>query len=368
MPKRAVVAYESKRRSKAALPKLRWHRISDGIYRAEKDGKTFTVFHRSPDRRHGKLPWVLTLGGVRGTEIKSFDTASDAKEFARCYNAQPSAKVIVQAAPGMPAGVYKGTAAEKASAGYLSQVIIAAKKMGVPYEAVVDDNYVAQMEAANVDPTIVAAVLAGTTRHMHQQRPYPHVEVFEGKEARRQKRDPGYIDGWTRPDGKYYSLRKSRNDDSVVVLRLDDELVTQFPAATPITDIKAWAATYDAGDYMGGAEGSRGSGVFRVYYKDEFGVSRMEWVEAPNEDEALRIAEAEAEAHGHAMRREVRAVPAAAEESKKRLWQPDPSTGMFLTHSSATRNTWVMKGDRILGRFDTRPEAEQFAKDLSKKE
>ena len=55
-----------------------------------------------------------------------------------------------------------------------------------------------------------------------------------------------------------------------------------------------------------------------------------------------------------------------AMETKKRLWQPDPSTGLFITHSSLTRDWWLMRGDSLEGRFTSRGDAEQAAKDFSK--
>lgn len=56
----------------------------------------------------------------------------------------------------------------------------------------------------------------------------------------------------------------------------------------------------------------------------------------------------------------------SAAETKKRLWQPDPSTGLWITHSSLTRDYFLMRGETLEGRFPTRGEAETAAKDLAK--
>ena len=164
------VAYEAKRRAKA-LPPLHWHRLQSGAYRAERDGRTFTLFHRSPDRRHGKLPWVLMLGGMRGQELKSFDTASDGKEWARCYNAQPPPVVVVEPGSGMPAGTFKGTLAEdRKHDAYKYEVAKHLAKMQVPdtlYRPAHVSKYIEDMDDAGVSPEITAAVIAGTVRHGH---------------------------------------------------------------------------------------------------------------------------------------------------------------------------------------------------------
>lgn len=55
----------------------------------------------------------------------------------------------------------------------------------------------------------------------------------------------------------------------------------------------------------------------------------------------------------------------AAEESKKRLPQPDPSSGYYITHSSLTRDLWLMHEDRLVARSTDRGELLRKAEQLS---
>jgi hypothetical protein len=62
-------------------------------------------------------------------------------------------------------------------------------------------------------------------------------------------------------------------------------------------------------------------------------------------------------------------VREGAAESKKRLWQPPPGSGLWLTHSSLNSKTLLMLGENnVLGSYDTRGEAEAAARKVLERE
>ena len=68
--------------------RLRWHRREhegDTVYFAEGNLGEYIVAHRTPDRRHGKLPYVLWLKG-KPVSDRGFSTKAEAQDFARAYD------------------------------------------------------------------------------------------------------------------------------------------------------------------------------------------------------------------------------------------------------------------------------------------
>ena len=64
--------------------RLHWHRGSDeGAYFAEGGLGKYEIKRQPPDRRHGVRPHVLSLNGKA---IQSFDTKTEAQDFARSYD------------------------------------------------------------------------------------------------------------------------------------------------------------------------------------------------------------------------------------------------------------------------------------------
>lgn len=61
---------------------LRWHKDDENGYAAECPLGTFAVTPQQSNRRQGVLPWALRLDEM---ELRSFDTARDAKAFAQSY-------------------------------------------------------------------------------------------------------------------------------------------------------------------------------------------------------------------------------------------------------------------------------------------
>jgi hypothetical protein len=317
---RATVAYESaseaKKKLRAVKP-LRWHRQREGLYVSKGVRGSYSLSHRSPDRRKGVLPWVVTSGGMRGPEIKpgGFDTKAEAQTFASQFDAglcgPPAVVVQAPSSSGLPPGVYRGTAAESSrepSDGYEKRVIDAVAKMTGGDEAydIVGNSpeYVAQMEAGKIDPEIVAAVLIATKGHAHHHDcPGKHAELSEAGEGRgaRGKRESHIF------RGQRFDIFQS--------------------------DGSWWFET---------ASGT-GRGGFQS--KDAAWAGAQQALGMPS---------------GFSMAVE------GAEESKKRLWQPPVSTGLWLTHSSLDGKTMLFLGTTLINAFDTRGEAVDEAKRLMK--
>ena len=319
---KATVAYESSaeaRRKLKAVKPLRWHRESNGSYRAKGVRGAYVLFHRSPNRRKEIFPWVVSLGGMRGAEIKGggFDLKTDAQTFAAQYDAglcgAPAVVVQAPSSNGLPPGVYRGTAAEdvnRASAKYLVAVIQALGAMGVNSMEGGDASdmarqsidYVSRMESAGIEPSVVAAVLFATKEHAHRHDcPGKHVELSEGgaAEARRGKRESHIF------RGQRFDLFQS--------------------------DGSWWFET------------SSGTGRGGFLSKD------AAWAGA---QQALGMPE------GFSM--------AVEEESKRRMPQPDPSSGFYITRSSLTRSYFLMRGKSLIGEFSSRDEAMKEAERLGK--
>jgi hypothetical protein len=323
----ATVAYEGRRKKQAVRP-LRWHRSASGLEAKGVKGK-YAIVQRRPDRRHGVFPWSLRGSGPRGTELKAggFDLVAQAKEFAAMFDAGLCGGETVQGLPN--SGVYKGTLAGEAhrepSDSYEKKVIAAVAKMVgqekgpdgtlLPtdpdaYQIVGNSpEYVAQMEQGGIDPEIVAAVLIATKVHRHvHDVPGKHVELSEaaegGSKAFRHAKDILAMYGIT--------IQKTGFDDYRV-----------YPIGN--RDPEFGYFTDDLDDAI--ATGIDMAGRIRR------GEGMADWV-------------------------------GEAAEAKKRLWQPDPSSGLFITKSSLTRDYWLVKGKHIEGRYPTRGEAETAARGM----
>lgn len=344
----APVAYENaaemKRKLKAVKP-LRWHRAPNGAYKAKGARGEYTVFSRSPDRRRGVFPWVAALGGMRGAELKpgGFDLGAEAKQFAAAYDAglcgAPASVVRVEVAPERPEGTYRGTLAgekdKEPSDKYETEVTRAVAKMigqgrgpdGTLFPATPDaydivgnsPEYVAQMEQGGVDPNIVAAVLVATKAHGHAHDcPAKHVELAEG--AAENSRS-GAIQ-WKQDAGGHWRGTSANATDGyfdVIPMRGGG-----FHAwwMTLMGDRRTVGEAIDLGSHgtLGGA----------------FGASR-----------------------------DFLSEEGVAAEAKRRLWQPDPSSGYFITHSSLTRDNWLMKGGHLVFRDKDRSKVEAKARELT---
>jgi hypothetical protein len=370
---RAAVVYEARRKNRAVKP-LRWHRLREGIYQAEGARARYTVFHRKPNRRQGRFPWTVARGGMRGDELKAggFDLKEQAQEYAALFDqglcgAAPEAGAGGIGAGGTFPGTLAGEGGQKASKGYTSEVIIVLSKIGIPPSAQIDDEYVARMEMAGIEPSITAAVLAGTTRHAHvHDAPGKHVVVSEGASERREDHifrghritmiesghrwryelpSTGFVSGWFESkDAAWASAQKKLGMPAGFSMAVEGK---EAKEAKEAKRIQVWDFPGERGYYAL----VRGPDGYMLYLDDSLIQS---WSESEATPESIKAWAKRFDAEG-----------SEAEEAKKRLWQPDPSTGLFITRSSLTRDYWVMKGDHVKGRFSSRGEAESFAKDLS---
>jgi len=345
----AQVAYEGRKKVHAVKP-LKWHRAPNGSYTAKGASGNYTVFHRAPDRRHGRFPWVAMRGGMRGVELKpgGFDRADQAKTFASQADAGlcgPPATVAV------PAGVFPGTLAGEAgpltsgnwgepSKSYEDKVIdevakMVGQKRGLDgtllpttpdaYQIVGNSPlYVASMERAGVDPTIVASVLIATKYHKHEHDcTSKHVELHE--EAKKRRGVPPI----------FQTLQQ----------RLD-------AGGYPTVNWPPFHIYFHGGDiYQSGPNAAGALQNFRDEGHDERVIKITSVVQTDN---------------GPIDGGEVYSLEeTAAEEAKKRLWQPPPGSGLFITRSSLTRDYWLVKGNHVVAMKPTRGEVEQMAKDMA---
>lgn len=382
MSKRAVVAYEAPRRKLAVRP-LRWHRSGEGRYEAKgKDGVKYLVLHRTPDRRNNKYPWLALKGGVRGVELKvgGFDTASDAKDFAAKADVglcgAPAVVVQAPSPQGLPPGVYRGTAmgeARRSGAGnplntYFEKVDVELQKMGFdPGQASTmsadSTEYVSRMFDAKVDPAITAAVLVATKGHHHTHNcPEKHVELAEGgaREDRAggdtykvQYKDmtgvtwvdfvqAGGVDDAERIARKHAERMWHPVHSAVGVSLASEEEKKRQP-------YMSWVDWVDAVEVVLSERGLTAfvpSTLFRDLY-----------IKGRTPSEAVDVAIQKGEATSY--------EGGAAEESRKRLPQPDPSSGYYITHSSLTRDLWLMHEDRLVARSTDRGELLRKAEQLS---
>jgi hypothetical protein len=63
-----------------------WHRKAEGHYFADVEGYgTIDVTRRSPDRRHGVLPWEVVSSREPGRRIAQAETKGEAQRLAERY-------------------------------------------------------------------------------------------------------------------------------------------------------------------------------------------------------------------------------------------------------------------------------------------
>ena len=426
MPKVAV-AYENSaeaRRKLKALKPLRWHRTASGLEAKGARGK-YVLVQRSPDRRHGVFPWSLRQGGAKGVEIKvgGFDLVAQGKEFAVLFDHG------LCGAPPQPEGVYRGTVAgeDRQYDAYKYEVAKALSKMQVPdtvYRQAHVNQYLEDMAKAGVDANITAAVIAGTVRHSHNHDcPERHVEMNEAGEARRRKRaareaarpGPNVIIGYERAadgrlgDGQFEIYPSSRGwsaewhpselsghqpapSQSLFAPAGDASINGAGSAVRKFLENKFgknegsdifYNLVWQRGGYPSGygpeallrASRNEGAGergarenceptddeqeyVERLY--SDINRARIKYEDHPTEANLRKLRGYEEELA------DITAPGSAhAGEAKKRLPQPDPSTGYFITHSSLTRDLWLMHENTLVARSADRGELLKKAEQLS---
>lgn len=416
----APVAYENTaeaRRKLKALKPLKWHRTPSGSALVAKGARgIYHLAQRSPDRRHGVFPWSLRQGSSKGSEIKigGFDLVAQGKDFATLFD---------HGLCGMPPQA-AGASENTPYTAYTRIVQVELRKMGSPSpeeDVTKSADYIARMEEAGVPAETTAAVISATLHHSHMHNcPEKHVEVSEAGEAKRRRGTPPIFQtlqqrldqgppglgayptvNWppfhiyylNHPHGmiveKYQSGPNAQGALNNFRLEGHREQIVKVVNVLQ-TDVgprdgsTTWFVRPDDTVYRQGFEGTeageRRSGS-RVHYEDH--IFRGQWF-AIFESAGSWWYELEGgSGRGGFVSREAAMVAAqralgmlstasvaveehGAEETKKRLWQPDPATGLFITHSSLTRDWWLMRGDSLEGRFTSRGDAEQAAKDFSK--
>jgi hypothetical protein len=432
MAKVASVAYENSREAKRklkALKPLRWHREAEGRYVAKGARGSYTVFKRSPDRRHGIFPWSARQGGMKGPEVKigGFDLKEQAKEFVALFDAG-----LCGAPAGVP-GVFSGTLASedvgpRASAKYIVAVTKALGAMGVNSMEGGDAtdmvrqsmDYVARMESAGIDASTVAAVLFATKEHAHlHDCAGKHVELAEGSGAaegskrehhifRGQRVDIFKADGswwyelsngtgqggfiskdqaWGAAqrmlgmpsgfsiavEGAAEAKRKKRGlapDDWMIPSLTLQQRLDQGPPGLGAYPTVNWAPFHIyyldrphgmvVEKYQSGPDAQGALNNFRLegYKNDVVKITDVFIKDGPHDGGAVFFVDKSDQVYP----RPFGVDEGGAAESKKRLWQPDPTSGLFITKSSFTRDYFVMKGKHLLERFTTRPEAEDYAR------